>query len=172
MTPFTTQNTASRRWSQSGVLKSDSFWSCKISPGVDRRFSGAKVDGERETEKFIWVGAFKRTFKPFFANLIISNSVNFGSRYALYNDLLKVLQILLCISSHISTRILFTERRYLYRREVHRVAGMRGCRSLPWIDPAFFNCIPNYWFLTNSIRQPTFRTSSNWSVVHFIQAPH
>jgi len=54
MTPFTTQNTSSRRWSQSGVLKSDSFCGCKVSPGVDRKFSSAKVDGEGKTEKFIW----------------------------------------------------------------------------------------------------------------------
>jgi len=53
MIPFTTQNTSSRRWLQSGVLKSDSFCGCNVSPGVDRTFFGAKVDGEGKTEKFI-----------------------------------------------------------------------------------------------------------------------
>jgi len=52
--PFTTQNTSSRRRSQSGVLKSDLFCGCKASPSVDRKFSGAKADGEGKTEKFIW----------------------------------------------------------------------------------------------------------------------
>ena len=86
MIPFTTQNTSSRRWSQSGVLKSDSFCGCKVSPGVDIKFSGAKV-GERETEKFIWSSReFTNKLPQNFLTLPwqwLSSPMCFGFRYEL-----------------------------------------------------------------------------------------
>ena len=187
MMPFTTQNIVSRRWSQSGVfiLKSDSFWSCKVSPGVDRKFSGAKVDGEREIEKFIWADAFKGIFQPFFANDLFlfqwASALVVRTLQWLYNDsnivsskCCKYTSVYLYIQYH-STRMLCIERRYPCRREVHRVAVMSGCRSVftmncpvgsDWSEHnsntnflylAFLTCISKYWLaVANSIRQHNF----------------